>query len=100
MAWIWFFKRYLEPELESIEDHDQSSIYKKKFYKLNKAISRVIDDYSLVKFSPLDINDEDSINDILCIIDNIIQYGEDLDVKEPKEYDRDEIDNEENDDED
>jgi GPN-loop GTPase len=54
----------------------------------------------LVKFSPLDINDEDSINDILCIIDNIIQYGEDLDVKEPKEYDRDEIDNEENDDED
>ena len=75
-----------------IEDNTQSSVYKKKFYKLNKAISRIIEDYSLVKFSPLDINDEDSINDILSIIDNIIQYGEDLDVKEPKEYDRDEAD--------
>ena len=46
----------------------------------------MIDDYSLVKFHSFDITDEDSINDILLTIDNVIQYGEDLDVKEPREY--------------
>ena len=54
-------------------------------HKLNKAIARVIDDYSLVKFQPLDVSDEDSINDVLLVIDNILQYGEENDVKEPKE---------------
>ena len=43
-----------------------------------------IDDYSLVKFYPLDITDEDSINDLLIQIDFTIQYGEDLEPKEPK----------------
>jgi hypothetical protein len=53
---------------------------------LNKSLAKVIDDYSLVKFHSLDITDEDSINDILLTIDNVIQYGEDLDVKEPREF--------------
>jgi GPN-loop GTPase len=42
-----------------------------------------------VKFHPLDMSDDDSINDLLMVIDNIIQYGEDEDVKEPKEYEND-----------
>ena len=33
---------------------------------------------------PLNINDEDSINNLLIQIDNSIQYGEDLEPKEPK----------------
>ena len=41
-----------------------------------------IDDYSLVKFLPLDISEEDSISDILLQIDNAIQYGEDLEPRE------------------
>ena len=41
-----------------------------------------IDDYSLVKFLPLDPNDEDTINDVLLQIDMCIQYGED---QEPRE---------------
>jgi len=43
-----------------------------------------IDDFSLVKFLPLDITDEDSINDVLIQIDASIQYGEDLEHKEEK----------------
>ena len=43
-----------------------------------------MDDYSLVHFLPLDITDEDSINDALMQIDNAIQYGEDFEPKEPK----------------
>jgi len=43
-----------------------------------------VDDYSLVHFLPLDITDEDSINDTLLQIDSAIQYGEDFEPKEPK----------------
>lgn len=44
-----------------------------------------LNDYSLVQFLPLDISDEDSIGDLLLYIDSTIQYGEDLDVKIPRE---------------
>ena len=70
----------------------ETSAYKKKFYKLNRAIGRVIEDYSLVKFHPLDLSEEDSINDILLIIDNVLQYGEDIEPKEVKEFDNDDDD--------
>lgn len=43
-----------------------------------------LNDYSLVRFLPMDISDEDSISDLLFYIDNTIQYGEDLDVKVPR----------------
>ena len=41
-----------------------------------------IDDYSLVKFSPLDITNEESVGNLMYEIDNAIQYGEDLEPKE------------------
>ena len=47
-------------------------------------ICHQVDDYSLVQFLPLDITDEDSINDALLQIDSAIQYGEDFEPKEPK----------------
>jgi hypothetical protein len=43
-----------------------------------------IDDYNMVSFVPLDISDEESITMVLAHIDNSIQYGEDLEPKEPK----------------
>jgi hypothetical protein len=43
-----------------------------------------IDDYALVKFLPLYINDEDSMNAVLANIDSAIQYGEDMEPREPK----------------
>lgn len=47
----------------------------------------MIYDYSLVKFYTLDMSKEDSITNLLVEIDLSIQYGEDFDVKEPKEVD-------------
>ena len=35
------------------------------------------------------MSDEESINDVLLTIDNILQYGEDQDVKEPRDIDHD-----------
>ena len=72
---------YLDPDLVFLNEDFRSSRHRKKFEKLNRSIAKVIQDYSLVKFHPLDISDEDSIKDIVLIIDNMIQYGEDLGIK-------------------
>jgi len=59
------------------------------FQKLNRAVARLIDDFSMVSFLKLDVNDEDSVGDILSYIDNAIQYHEAQEPKEPKESDVD-----------
>ncbi|XP_022341179.1 GPN-loop GTPase 3-like [Crassostrea virginica] len=76
-------ERYLEPELPVLlaEEFDESRL-SQKFMKLNSSIAKMIDDYSLVKFLPMDISDEDTINDILIQIDTAIQYGEDFEPRE------------------
>jgi hypothetical protein len=92
-------EKYLEPDYDLAGEHPglDSARHRKKFHKLNMAIARVIQDYSLVKFVPLDISDEESIGDILLMIDNVMQFGEDFDVKEPKEFEKEEDCNNDND---
>jgi GTPase SAR1 family protein len=58
-----------------------------KLKSLSQAISSVVDDYMLVSFALLDVTDEDSIEGVLLRTDHAIQYGEDLEPKEPKDYD-------------
>lgn len=53
----------------------------------------MIEDYSLVKFVPLNIKDEDSISDLQLTINTMIQYGEDQDVRMT---DFDELDEDDN----
>lgn len=60
------------------------------FKKLNRAVARLIDDFSMVSFLKLDVNDEESVGDILSYIDNAIQYHEAQEPREPKEFDNDE----------
>jgi len=73
---------FLEPFAELLE-HDpvSSSRYGEKYSALNRALAQLIDDYSLVKFIPLDLSDEENISDVLLTIDNAIQFGEDAEVK-------------------
>lgn len=73
-----------------------SSKWQERHRYLTEAIGRVLEDYSLVKFAPLNIKDEDSLTSILFIVDNCIQFGEDQDVK-VQDFDPPEED-EENDD--
>ena len=54
-----------------------------RFTHLNKALVRLIDEFNIVQFIPLNINNEDSIQYLLSHIDNAVQYGEDLEIKEP-----------------
>lgn len=87
--------RYLEPDAHALLGRETSeSAWGRKYRKLSEAIGTLIEDFSLVRFTPLNLNDEESINDLLLIIDNIIQYGEDADVKQ-KDFDEGDEDNDE-----
>lgn len=81
-------ERYLNPDANLLLQ-DLNKTLPRKFRKLNNAIAGLIDDYGLVSFHPMDINDDDTVNVILVYVDNAIQYGEDL---EPKENLQDEED--------
>ena len=52
-----------------------------KYQQLSRAFARVIDDYSLQKFMPLSVLDEELINDVLAAVDRAIQFGENADVQ-------------------
>jgi len=87
---------YLEPDTAVLTTTAMSGRWGKKHAMLSEALGRVLDDYSLVKFFPLDITNEENILDMLTMIDNTIQYGEDADVKttdfDEPDRDLDEID--------
>ena len=84
---------YLEPDTHALTSisHSESdkgdSAFEQKYAMLSESIGRVLDDYSLVKFVPLDITNEENIGDLFLTIDNTIQYGEDADVKVRDDFD-------------
>uniref|UniRef100_A0A8D0E7P8 GPN-loop GTPase 3 n=2 Tax=Salvator merianae TaxID=96440 RepID=A0A8D0E7P8_SALMN len=82
-------EKYLDPDMYSMLEDSASLLQSKQFKKLTKAICGLIDDYSMVRFLPLDRSDEESVNIVLQHVDFAIQYGEDLEFKEPKEVEED-----------
>lgn len=78
-------EKYLDPDMYSMMEDNSDTIRSVKFKKLTQAICGLIEDYSMVRFLPFDRTDEEGINIVLQHIDFSIQYGEDLEFKEPKE---------------
>ena len=62
------------------------------FKQLNRAVARMINDFSMVSFLQLDVNDEDSVGAILSYIDDAIQFHEAQEPREPREYEPEEMD--------
>ncbi|CAF0841895.1 unnamed protein product [Adineta steineri] len=85
-------KKFIDPDVYQLANCELSNKFLGRYSQLNKAIASVIYDYSLVKFYTLDMSKEDSITNLLTEIDLSIQYGEDFDVKEPKEIEANEQD--------
>lgn len=52
-----------------------------KYKKLNHALASVMEDFSMISFTPLDISDEESLQYLLYQADCAIGYGEDADVR-------------------
>ena len=72
---------FLHPDTRELTTEAMMRGNSQKFARLTESLGKVLDDYSLVKFHPLDIGDEENLCDLLMIIDNTIQYGEDLEVR-------------------
>ena len=83
----------IEEEKQSLEDGDEDEAQRRelqrrrrKRYKLTESICSLLDDYTMVSFVPLNLNDEDSIDHVLALADHTIQYGEDLEVRGDTEF--------------
>ncbi|KAK4307179.1 hypothetical protein Pmani_021030 [Petrolisthes manimaculis] len=73
---------FLEPEIHELLSSEHSvSKFNKKYQKLTYTLGKVLDDFSLVRYIPLNINNEESLMDVLIQTDFALQYGEDIDVK-------------------
>lgn len=55
------------------------------FTKLNRAVGQLVDEFSLVSFLKLDVQDEDSVGAVLSYIDEAIQFHEAQEPKEPQD---------------
>ncbi|KAL0477111.1 gpn3 [Acrasis kona] len=87
-------EEYLIPDIDDLvyqldKRMSRGTAITQKYSRLNQEIGNIISQYSMVAYVPLNIEDESSIEFCLSTIDNAIQYGEDLEVKEPKENDQD-----------
>ncbi|KAL8641004.1 MAG: hypothetical protein Q9228_002138 [Teloschistes exilis] len=93
-------KRFLEPDATLLEDDDAASVREERavdpsetrsvmggnsFKRLNKAVAQLIDDFSMVSFLQLDVQDEDSVGGILSYLDDAIQYHEAQEPREPND---------------
>ena len=96
-------KRFVDPDQALLDDEDtgrgtaahtvdvsnpadvDSLMSGGSFKQLNRAVAKLIDDFSMVSFLRLDVQDEDSVGDILSYIDDAIQYHEAQEPREPKE---------------
>lgn len=62
------------------------------FKRLNQAVAQLIDDFSMVSFLKLDVQDEESVGAILSYIDDAIQYHEAQEPREPNDEMDEDID--------
>ncbi|KAJ2931654.1 hypothetical protein H1R20_g5444, partial [Candolleomyces eurysporus] len=81
--------RYLDPDplLMATRRGEEASGSNPRFHALNQAIVQLIEDHPLVSFLPLNLQDTDSIENVVSHIDYTMQYGEDEEPKEPHDLD-------------
>ena len=100
-------KRFVDPDANLLDDEDtgrgsaehtvdvrspgavDTVMSGGSFKQFNRAVARLIDEFSMVSYLRLDVKDEDSVGDILSYIDDAIQYHEAQEPREPKEQDMD-----------
>ena len=60
----------------------EPQFFSKKFYKLSEKLREIVEAYNLVCLLPLDINNEETIRDVIYHADNNIQFGDDREADE------------------
>lgn len=77
-------KRFLNPDPMLLADATKSDT-NPKFRKLTQSIANLVDDFGMVQFLPLESNDPDSVSTILSYIDDVTQWSEAQEQKEPND---------------
>ena len=70
-----------EQHVQETARQRQLEARRRKRHKLTENICGLLDDYTMVSFVPLNINEEDSVDHVLSTVDHAVQYGEDLEVR-------------------
>ncbi|KAH3665601.1 hypothetical protein OGAPHI_003789 [Ogataea philodendri] len=83
-------RKFLNPDpliLEQSNEQEEGYIASNpKYTRLNKAIAQLVDDFGMVQFLPLDCSDKDkndTVKSILSYIDDVTQWSENQEPKEP-----------------
>jgi GPN-loop GTPase len=80
------FPSQADEEEELIDPGDKDSLMRGSSFKaLNRAVARLIDDFSMVSFLQLNAQEDDSVRSILSYIDDAIQFHEAQEPTEPKD---------------
>jgi hypothetical protein len=61
---------------------DANQFFSEKYFELNRRIVEVIDNFNMVQYIPLNIQEEESVDTIIQQIDLVVQYDE---FRMPKE---------------
>ncbi|CEP61440.1 putative signal sequence-binding GTPase GPN3 LALA0_S03e02916g [Lachancea lanzarotensis] len=77
-------KRYLNPDPTLLLDSTNET-WNPKFQKLNKTIANLVDDFGMVQFLPLEAKNPDSVSAILSYVDDVTQWAEGQEPKEPND---------------
>jgi hypothetical protein len=76
-----YFSTFLEPDGMLLAR--EMNTVQPRLQKLTGALVQLIDTFGMVSYVPLNIEDESSIEYVLSLVDYSMQYGEDLEPKEP-----------------
>lgn len=72
-------------DLSKASDAPESVMRGASFKRLNRAVAHLIDEFGMVSFLQLDVQNEDSVGAILSYVDDAIQYHEAQEPREPRE---------------
>ncbi|KAF9889219.1 ATP binding protein [Aspergillus nanangensis] len=90
-------KRFTAVDVQSLQDQDDDQdmtadpsstnalLSGGSFKQLNRAVGQLIDDFSMVSFLQLNVQEEDSVAAVLSYIDDAIQYHEAQEPREPQD---------------
>ncbi|ODQ60652.1 hypothetical protein WICANDRAFT_61219 [Wickerhamomyces anomalus NRRL Y-366-8] len=77
-------KKFLNPDPLLLID-DVNNETNPRFARLNESIAHLVDDFGMVQFLPLEAKNPDSIQTILSYIDDVTQWAEGQEPKDPNE---------------
>ncbi|KAH7587027.1 Conserved hypothetical ATP binding protein [Nakaseomyces glabratus] len=77
-------KRFLNPDAMLLANEADQNL-NPKFHHLNQCIANLVDDFGMVQFLPLEANNPESVATILSYVDDVTQWAEAQEQKEPRD---------------